>query len=244
MSKVAPGDQLAIRAADWNVLLEVADAWRQNQVLRTAGSSGITKTAGVVVPVKNGTGSTVDRFHAMGLGDPLFTYADNAQTFKNQLAFDGETMSSSYLGKFCVAQETIANGKIGLCMVQGVTPAEITVSHADNNRVDVDTAGGSKLVSAFYGAAEILHKPAGTGTKWVLLRIGSWEAPPVKATASGDIAANGSGTVAIQINGSGSQSVTAYLNWLEGTTGVTSGDELLIQFFRDENKWVITGAEC
>jgi len=178
MSKVAPGDQLAIRAADWNVLLEVADAWRQNQVLRTAGSSGITKTAGVVVPVKNGTGSTVDRYHAMGLGDPLFTYADNAQTFKNQLAFDGETMSSSYLGKFCVAQETIANGKIGLCMVQGVTPAEITVGDADDTHVDVDTAGGSKLVSCLAGGAQIIHKPSGTGTKWAIVRISNIDSKP------------------------------------------------------------------
>jgi len=172
MSKVTPGDELQIKAADWNILMDVADIQRQDLFRRTPASAGLVRSTGVVVPAKNTTGSTVSRFHAMGIGDPLFTYADNAQTFKNQLGFEGKAMSSSYLGKFCVAQETIANGKIGLCMVQGVTPAEITVGDADDTHVDVDTAGGSKLVSDAGGGGLILHKPTGTGTKWAVIAIG------------------------------------------------------------------------
>jgi len=169
---VKKGDPLLIRADDWNVLLRVADDARRGALSAVAAEQRQSWPSGVIVPVKNATGSTVSRFHAMGIGDPLFTYADNAQTFKNQLGFEGKAMSSSYLGKFCVAQETIANGKIGLCMVQGVTPAEITVGDADDTHVDVDTAGGSKLVSDAGGGGLILHKPTGTGTKWAVIAIG------------------------------------------------------------------------
>lgn len=244
MSKVSSGDPLKISARDWNTLIEVAESSRLGQFRQTASGLSVPSSPGVVVPVKNGTGSTVDRYHAMGINTPLFAYTDNAQTFKNQLGFDGATTSSSYLGKWCIAQETIANGKIGMAMLRGVTVAQITVNHADHDRVDVDTGGDSKLDSQFYGSGQILWKETGTGTKWAVIAIGDFVSPQLKATASGAIAVNSSGTVQIQRNGSGSESVTAYLNWMEGTTAVASADELTIYFFKDEDRYVILGAEC
>jgi hypothetical protein len=54
----------------------------------------------------------------------------------------------------------------------------------------------------------------------------------------------GSGTVSLYRNGSAVTTVTAYLNWLAGNQLVPANTELLVQFFRDENKWVIVGAGC
>lgn len=240
---VSKGEPLRIRADDWNTLLEVASAQR-GAAASIISVSQVPSASGVVVPVKNGTGSTLSRYHAVGIGAPLFTPTDNLQSFKNQLAFNAATMSAAYFGSWAVLQETIDDGKIGMAMVSGVTVAEITVNHADHDRVAVDTAGGTKLVSQFYGAGKILYKESGTGTKWAVIRIGDFVAPELKAIAGGNISAGGSGSVTVQKNGSSSQSVTAYLNWMEGTTGVSTSDELLIRFFEDENKYVIIGAEC
>lgn len=171
---VKRGDPLVIKASDWNTLLGVADAARLNQSIQRQPGSLFLGGTGVVVPFKNSTGSTVDRYHAVGIGSPLFTYATNAQTFLNQLGFTGAAMGSSYVGRFAVAQETIAAGKIGMAMISGVTAAQITVNNANDTHVDVDTAGGSKLVSQTYGAGEILYKESGTGTKWSVIRIGSY----------------------------------------------------------------------
>ena len=38
--------------------------------------------------------------------------------------------------------------------------------------------------------------------------------------------------------------VTANLDWMEGTTDVSSGKELIVQYFSDESDWTITAAEC
>ena len=173
MAPVKPGDPLKIAADDWNVMLGVADAARRGQLSMSTQPRYGSTPYGVIVPVKNGTGSDVSRFNAMAISGPIITYSDNAQNFKNEIAFDGATMSSSYLGKFAVAQETIASGKIGACLVSGVTQAEITVGDANHTHVDVDTAGGAKLVSAFGGAGQILWKESGTGTKWALIRVGT-----------------------------------------------------------------------
>lgn len=238
---VKRGDPLAIKASDWNALLGLAGSEKLRQSVQLQSRSTFSGASGVVVPVKNGTGSTVNRYSAMGIGAPLFEHSDNAQTFLNQLAFNGETASSSYLGKFAVAQETIPNGKIGSCLIDGLTVAEITVGDTTHDRVDVDTAGGSKLVSQYYGAGEILYKEPGTGTKWALIRVGSFVAPQRRAVAAANITAGSSGNVTIQPAG---QTLTAYLDWMEGSQNVTSGQELLVVFMRNDNKWIIIGAEC
>lgn len=238
---VKRGDPLVIKASDWNALLGLAGSAKLRQSVQLQSRSTFSGASGVVVPVKNNTGSDVSRFHAMGIGAPLFEHSDNAQTFLNQLAFNGETASSSYLGRFAVAQETIPDGKIGACLIDGLTVAQITVGHTTHDRVDMDTAGGSKLVSQYYGAGEILYKETGTGTKWALIRVGSFVAPKRRAVAAASISAGGSGNVTVQPSG---ETLLAYLDWMEGSTGVTSSMELLIQFFRDDNKWVIVGAAC
>lgn len=244
MSKVNPGDPIRIKADDWNKLLDVAAAARGSELIYSPGKKLSTTPNGFVVPVKNNTGADISRYHAAGVGAPLFSPTDNAQTFLNQLGFAGEDMSTSYFGKFAVFQETVKNGKIGLAMLQGITVAEITVGHADHDRVDVDTSGGSKLVSQFYGAGEILYKQSGTGTKWAVIRIGAFVSEQLKAVANEDIVVNSSGSATIRRNNMDSEVVTAHLNWMCGSTDVADLDQLIIRFYRDENKYVIEGAGC
>lgn len=63
-------------------------------------------------------------------------------------------------------------------------------------------------------------------------------------TQSGGIAVGGSGTVTIYLAGaSTSWTVTAYLNWM-ASEGVNENSKVLIEYFPDEAKWVITNAEC
>lgn len=242
--KVKPGDPLRIAAPDWNTLLDMADAYRGSQPgAMPSGKLGVT-SAGVIVPVKNATGSDVARYHAAAVSAPLYTHTENADTFLNQLALSGVAMTADYFGRFAVFQEATPSGKLGRALIQGITVAEITVVHADHDRVDIDTASGSKLVSAFYGAGEILYKESGTGTKWAIVRVGAFESPELKAVAGEFIAAGSSGDAEIQLDGSGSETVTAYLNWMHNDVGVDSGCELFIRFFKDENKYVIMGAAC
>jgi len=50
--------------------------------------------------------------------------------------------------------------------------------------------------------------------------------------------------VEIQRGGVGSETVTAYLTWMAGTEAVAEGDQLVIEFMPDQNRYVIHGASC
>lgn len=195
MGKVSPGDPVKIQAGVWNTLLDVAGAHRSREVSAAPGSSRWPVPHGLIVEVKNNTGAAVPRYHAIGLDDPLFTPTDNEQTFLNQLVFNGETISAEYFGKFAVVQETIEDGRIGKALLQGITVAEITVDDENHVTVDVDPAGGSKLVTQSVGAGRILYKESGTGSKWAVIRVGAVGCAWVAAKVTSQISARSGATV-------------------------------------------------
>jgi hypothetical protein len=246
MAKVSSGQPLTIAARDWNTLLDVADRHRRGELSALQGRA----SGAFAVRIRNDTGAAIPKYHACGLGDSIHTTGGTTTnpTWLQQFAFAGEVMDPDYLGRFAVAQETIPDGAIGNAVIDGITVARISVTHVDNDRVDVDTAAspGTALVSAFHGAGEILYRelPLSTGAQWSLIRIGAFVAPLLKAVANEDIAADAAGDVTILWAGAGSQVVEANLNWLNGGVGVSNLDELFIRFHRDENAYVIEGAAC
>ena len=63
--------------------------------------------------------------------------------------------------------------------------------------------------------------------------------------ADADIAVGTTGTISIWRDGSDTtENETAKLDWMAGTTQVSSGKEVMITWFADEGIWRITGAEC
>jgi hypothetical protein len=255
---VRPGDPLKIAARDWNVLEGVAERARRNQLGIAAASSFTGGPAGAVVPIKNATGSTVSRYHAVGLGDPLVFYTDNAQTFLNEFAFSGETMSSSYAGQYAIMQETVANGKIGMGLIDGVSVAAINVGDAGDTTVDADPSGGTRLISGTTGGGQILYKESGTGDKWAIVRAGINVAESTKkqycrftldaALATTD--ANKAATIQSQW-GTGTDHSTSITvnNLLTHTAGTyvfegDSGDAGIAIYSGSGSTWYIIQMEC
>ena len=244
LKKVLPGQELAIPAEAYNAFVDAAMACRGNRSLGTSVSTpgGLSSS---VIKVKNNTAGALDRFAAVGLESLAITPSGSLQNFQNTPVFNVVAPgSATYLGKFAVLQEPLPAAYIGDAIVSGVTVAQITVNHASHDRADVNPSGGAALVSAFYGAAEILYVESGTGAKWAVLRLGAFVAPLLKAKADAQIAVGSSGSVTVYRNGSATEAVTAHLNWMDGNQAVAAASELLIQYFRDESKWVIVGAEC
>jgi hypothetical protein len=63
--------------------------------------------------------------------------------------------------------------------------------------------------------------------------------------ADADIAVDATGTISIWRAGADTtENETASLDWMAGTTQVSSGKEVMITWFADEGIWRITGAEC
>ncbi len=244
LKKVQPGQELAIPAEAYNAFVDAAMACRINRSLGLTGPNPPGRQAGLI-KVKNNTAGVLQRFAPVGLHSLAITPSGSLENFQNTPVINVVAPgSTTYLGKFAVLQEPLAASYLGDAIVSGVTVSQITVNHASHDRADVDPSGGASLVSAYYGAAEILVVESGTGSKWAVLRLGSFVAPLLKAKAGAQIAVGGSGSVTIYRNGSATESVTAHLNWLDGNQAVVANSELLIQYFRDEAKWVIVGAEC
>lgn len=86
----------------------------------------------------------------------------------------------------------------------------------------------------------------GSGRYEVVGSCGLWRKAKVKSGVT--ITAGGSGQVSIWVSAaeaSPAQYVTAYLNWMDTSTGdLTAGTEVRIEWLRDESRWIITNADC
>jgi len=194
--------------------------------------------------LRNDAAGSVTRGQILGIDGVVVPYADDAAEFQFNTAIKGIIPATpTHIGLWAMAAEPIASGLVGRGILTGVMAVPITINHADHPFADIANSSYA-LTSNWYGSAEILWKAASSGSTYAVVRLGTYTSPEYKATADGTINAGSSGTVTIKKDGSSSQQVTAYLNWMAGTHNVASSDELLIKFFRDENKWVIINAEC
>jgi len=66
-----------------------------------------------------------------------------------------------------------------------------------------------------------------------------------KGVADEAISADSSGDVSIKEDGVDiGENVDAQLNWMHNDEDISSGKEVLLQYFHEENAWVVIGAEC
>lgn len=181
LNKVTPGQPLKIPATAYNAFVDAALAHRAVRSGNRAGSSSADTTG--IIYVKNTSGSDLGRFSVVGLGDAVLDPATNLENFKNSLMLEGTTPSyGTHEGKFAVLTEPIAAGKLGKACLFGVTPVQINVTDELHVLADIAAGQSGYLASGETGAAQILYKQAGTGTKWAIVRMG-WVA--ASASASG-----------------------------------------------------------
>jgi hypothetical protein len=139
--------------------------------------------------------------------------------------------------------ESIPDGKYGDCQISGVCMADIDVVDADNTHARV-VPGSTQLKGDFGGWARIVYKPSGTGVKSCAVLLGALDNVTRKARSISTVTDGGTGTADIYVNGSSRGSVTVYFNWMTGSGNIASGADLWVKYFHDEDKWVVTGAEC
>jgi hypothetical protein len=172
LKKVRPGDPLNYPAATHNAFIDAANWVRSKQLNQSSGPS-VTEADPCVVLVKNGTGDDLGRFAVLTLGDPLILHSDSADGFAERVTFAGDTPDADTPGKFCITIEPIADGDCGRAVVMGAIQVQIDVTDADHKFADVSDGDTDKLKSGGSGAAQIIWKETGTGTKWAIVRLGA-----------------------------------------------------------------------
>ena len=156
--KLSPGDVLkSFPSSSWNDLLDMARDWKATRNAITSKTAGLgLESARTLVPIKNATGSDVDRYGVLALSDFLISPSAHLQNFKNRPAFEGDTPAATMAEKFVVLQEPIGSGKIGLGLLAGVTAVQIDVTQAHHCFADTVPGDATKLRSCLWGPVEIL----------------------------------------------------------------------------------------
>lgn len=143
-----------------------------------------------------------------------------------------------------VAVAPIPSGEFGRVRMNGTGSVYATISDSIDRPYLAPGASG-KLKPSWWGQFEIVYADQSTnGEKLVLARICATQTPVYKGKTKSTINPGGSGNVGLYTAGTERETVTAFLNWMEGTTSLASNTECLITWFKEEKKWVIIEAEC
>jgi len=174
LRKVRPGEPLRVPARAYNAFVDAALDLKRRQQDRFSGDLRDGGRQHGVVPVRNDTGSDLERYHVMAIDGPLFPPGDEGpeHTFQNRMALKGiEPNEETPPGRFVVAREPIPAGELGLCVIHGATPARLYVEEEEHTFADIKP-GERVLVSGGSGGTAILWKEDGVGEKWAVVDIG------------------------------------------------------------------------
>jgi hypothetical protein len=191
---------------------------------------------GDIVRVKNTTGSTLSAGAVLELTTCVTTPTRYAIVL-NGIARAGVDPPCAVL----LADAT--NNEIVDATTSGVCVANVDIIDADNTHARV-VPGDTQLKGDFGGWARIIYKPTGTGVKSCVLHVGETRTVRRKARATTTVTDGSTGSADIYIENVACSNVTVHYNWMTGAGNIANGSDLFIEYFHDEDKWVVVGAEC
>ncbi len=173
LNKVQPGQKLRLPAAAYNAFVDAARDYRSRQQNQQQEPRPQHHDTGIVL-VKNASGTDRQRFDVLGVNGTVISPADNLDQFKNKIAMVGTTPTAAdHAGRFLILIEPLQTDGIGMAVASGVTPVQIDVQDEAERFADIADGDATKLKSGASGAAAILWKESGTGTKWAVVRMGA-----------------------------------------------------------------------
>jgi len=170
---VRAGEKLRIGAGTFNAFVDAAKARRRFPLdvgpARDASGHSSRQTT---ILVRNESEEDVPRFGCLAIGEPIIPPDENADEFANRPSLVGvASLELRHFGSCVVATEPIATGKIGRCVLRGITPARVLM--ADERHTHADIAEGHLLFkTGFVGSARILWRPDEVGEVLCLVEIG------------------------------------------------------------------------
>ncbi len=232
-----PGDPLAFvragQAVDFSASTHNAfvEAARFASTRKNGGRFQPLEVAerGIVIPVRNDSGSDRNRFDVLAHDGAVFASGDNLPQFKSRPALAGVVPAyPAHYGRFVVLQEPVKSGRLGLAMVTGVTAVQLNLADSDavngHDWADIDDGQAGRLKSDATGAARILEKPTSSGVGWGLVLLGTHGVGALLCRTPGGGIPASSGTGFPYTPGSASCDVCAW----SGSTLVDAGWNLAV----------------
>ena len=238
MGKIRAGDPLSvINARDWNRFVDVAEWYERTQRLGQGGPSALNVWPATTLYVRNNTAGDRAAGDVVEISGTDITDLRRDQCWLNGIVRAGvDPACGVYL-------EATPDGAFGRCVLSGVVIASVDIIDADNTHARV-LPGSTQLRGDFGGWCRIVHKPTGTGVKTCVVQVGETRTVRRKARATTTVTDGGTGSADVYIQDSARGNVTVHYNWMTGAGDIANGSDLLIEYFHDEDKWVVVGAEC
>jgi hypothetical protein len=181
--RAQPGDRLAFRAAEWNAVREMAQAYQQDR-LNAQGSR--VRVDDHFVYGRNDSGADLARWSVAGVSGLVFLPVDQGDAFGSPvvLTLVAPTVAD-HAQRFVVAVEPIAAGAIGKVALSGVTTARVlnptNLLNPTHAALAADDTGPAYLAAATSGPVELIWiENAGTPgtpppepTNLAVIRFGS-----------------------------------------------------------------------
>jgi len=176
LKRVLPGDPLRIPAATFNTLIDVARDHLANRQNATRQPGMALPQPGVILTIRNDSGSDRDRFEVLGVDEPVFPPEDNTADMSRGPVMSCVTPADpDHLGAFVVLLEPIAAGAVGRAMVQGAVPVQVDFTDTDPNTwADISDGVAANLKAMATGSARILWRtgdPGDTGVEWCICEL-------------------------------------------------------------------------
>lgn len=194
-AKVQPGDSLpGLPYMPWNDMLDVIAATKTGELRKLIGQGMSGYDAGSV-PIRNDSGSAVDRFGILGITGFLIDPATNLPAFKNRPVLTGDAPVASDQERFAILQQPCDAGAIADGLLVGLTPVRISVIDTSDDYCDLIAGDTTFLESGPCGSDWIVYKQPGEGIVWGLVVHGVQGSQFVLGKTSGAINKGSSGTV-------------------------------------------------
>jgi hypothetical protein len=139
-----------------------------------------------------------------------------------------------------VLAEAVRNGAVGWGVACGVVPCKVDLTYSGQPYADVAAGDRGKLAAGEGGAAQVLWKDEGTGTKWAVIRLGAPTYPKLFGKLDGDLFANSSATMSIWEGAplaDSSRNITVYDWFLPSGKKLASGAK--VAAFWASGKWYV-----
>jgi len=235
------------------------------QAFQNSRKTGIepltTAREGVIIRVKNTTGSVLPTRSVLGLNGPLFPPAELSQNiFLREVVFVGVIPDLSvHKIKFCVTMEPATEDQVIRAYLGGVCQVLVNLVDLSHDYANIDGGNTANLKSSRHGHARLLWTEAedpysgySTGVQWSLAWIGVTGSSIAIGKALGDISPRvgsvyGSGNVGLYRSNSGNEEgpleTIAVLNPSDTLdsphgTGISAGTYVSVAWDEEDVAWV------
>lgn len=175
--RAVPGKRIRRLSADtWNDMEAAARAFRGSRLENDDEGGGFDYPEPGFIKVRNDTGTALPRFSIVAIGDPWTTPSAGGATldvFKTRRTCAATIPAEINRGKFAILVDGCAPSGVVDAVASGIVQCQVVVNSGEETFewADVEVGSTAALHVATSGAARILWRESGTGTKWAQVRL-------------------------------------------------------------------------